>query len=88
MQTWKQKLSGSKRNWGSFLKAFHRDMPERPIYALDLRSHGSSPHVPMTYEAMAEDVNKFVEGRNLRNVTILGHSMSVFLFFNIFFTCF
>jgi len=71
--------SGSKRNWGSFLKAFHRDMPERPIYALDLRNHGASPHArPMTYEAMVEDVNRFVESRNLKNVSILGHSMSAF----------
>jgi pimeloyl-ACP methyl ester carboxylesterase len=55
-------------------------MPERPIYALDLRNHGASPHAtPMSYEAMVKDVNKFVEGRNLKNVTILGHSMSVLL---------
>lgn len=54
-------------------------MPERPVYALDLRNHGASPHArPMTYEAMVEDLNKFVEGRNLKNVSILGHSMSVF----------
>ena len=70
--------SGSKQIWGSFLKDFHADMPNRAIYALDLRNHGSSPHAaPMTYEAMAEDVNKFVEDRNLTNVTLLGHSMSV-----------
>jgi len=69
-------FSGSKRNWVSLLKAFHNDMPERPIYALDLRNHGSSPHaMPMTYEAMADDVQKFVEQRDLRKVTILGHSM-------------
>lgn len=63
------------------MKAFHRDMPERPIYALDLRNHGDSPQAtPMTYEAMVKDVDKFVEDRNLRNVTLVGHSMSVFFY--------
>lgn len=57
-------------------------MPERPIYALDLRNHGASPHArPMSYEAMVGDVDKFVEGRDLRNVTMLGHSMLVLFFF-------
>ena len=68
--------SGSKRNWASICKAFHRDMPERPIYALDLRNHGSSPHaLPMTYESMASDVRKFVEDKQLKNIVLLGHSM-------------
>jgi pimeloyl-ACP methyl ester carboxylesterase len=68
--------SGSKRNWTSICKAFHRDMPERPIYALDLRNHGSSPHaLPMTYESMASDVRKFVEDKQLKNIALLGHSM-------------
>lgn len=70
--------SGSKRNWASICKALHRDMPERPIYALDLRNHGSSPHaLSMTYEAMASDVRKFIEDKQLKNVALLGHSMSV-----------
>ncbi|KAF8813461.1 mitochondrial protein [Phlegmacium glaucopus] len=69
-------LFGSKRNWASICKALHRDMPERPIYALDLRNHGSSPHaLPMTYEAMASDVRKFIEDKQLKNIALLGHSM-------------
>lgn len=82
--------SGSKRNWTSICKALHRDMPERPIYALDLRNHGSSPHaLPMTYEAMASDVRKFVEDKQLNNVALLGHSMYVrsFQVFS-FYSCF
>ena len=68
--------SGSKRNWASICKALQRDMPERPIYALDLRNHGSSPHaLPMSYEAMASDVRKFIEDKKLNNVALLGHSM-------------
>ena len=57
-------------------------MPERPIYALDLRNHGSSPHaLPMTYESMASDVRKFVEDKELKNVALLGHSMYATPFF-------
>ena len=70
--------SGSKRNWGSLCKALHRDMPHRPIYAVDLRNHGTSPHAtPMTYEAMALDVHRFIEDKKLRSVALLGHSMWV-----------
>ncbi|KAF8960026.1 Alpha/Beta hydrolase protein [Flammula alnicola] len=69
-------LLGSKRNWGSLCKAFNRDMPDRPVYALDLRNHGSSPHAPlMTYEAMASDVQKFIKDKQLKDVALLGHSM-------------
>ncbi|CAA7267528.1 unnamed protein product [Cyclocybe aegerita] len=69
-------LFGSKRNWGSLCKTLHRDMPHRPIYALDLRNHGSSPHAtPMTYKAMAQDVQNFIEDKQLEEVALLGHSM-------------
>jgi len=70
--------SGSKRNWSSLCKALHRDMPGRPLYALDLRNHGASPHAsPMTYEAMAGDVKKFIMDKGLKDVALLGHSMHV-----------
>ncbi|KAF9478860.1 mitochondrial protein [Pholiota conissans] len=69
-------LFGSKRNWTSICKALHRDMPHRPIYALDMRNHGTSPHAtPMTYEAMASDVHRFIEEKKLKGVALLGHSM-------------
>ncbi|TFK27848.1 mitochondrial protein [Coprinopsis marcescibilis] len=69
-------LFGSKRNWNSLCKAFHRDLPGRAVYSLDLRNHGSSPHArPMTYAAMAEDVKHFLSSNGLRNVSLLGHSM-------------
>ncbi|KAI0044287.1 alpha/beta-hydrolase [Auriscalpium vulgare] len=68
-------LFGMKRNWHSLSKAFSRDL-KRPVYALDLRNHGTSPHVePMTYEAMASDVLHFCEKHSLTNVSLLGHSM-------------
>ncbi|KAF8135137.1 alpha beta-hydrolase [Boletus edulis] len=66
---------GSKRNWQSLSKAFARDL-ERPVYALDLRNHGSSPHVrPMTYTHMAADVLDFCHRLSLSNISLLGHSM-------------
>ncbi|KAI0247030.1 Alpha/Beta hydrolase protein [Lactifluus subvellereus] len=64
-----------KRNWLSLSKAFLRDL-QRPVYALDLRNHGSSPHAkPMNYEAMATDILHFLQSHSLSNVSLLGHSM-------------
>ncbi|KAN0092681.1 Alpha/Beta hydrolase fold [Tylopilus felleus] len=66
---------GSKRNWQSLSKAFARDL-QRPVYTLDLRNHGSSPHVrPMTYTHMAADVLDFCHRLSLSNISLLGHSM-------------
>ncbi|KAF8552031.1 alpha/beta-hydrolase, partial [Imleria badia] len=66
---------GSKRNWQSLSKAFARDL-ERPVYTLDLRNHGSSPHVrPMTYTHMAADILDFCQRLSLSNISLLGHSM-------------
>ncbi|EMD31298.1 hypothetical protein CERSUDRAFT_100492 [Gelatoporia subvermispora B] len=68
-------LLGTKRNWGSLSKAFTRDL-KRPVYTLDLRNHGTSPHAePMTYLSMASDVLQFCRDHSLRNVSLLGHSM-------------
>ncbi|RDB25620.1 Abhydrolase domain-containing protein C22H12.03 [Hypsizygus marmoreus] len=68
-------LFGSKRNFESLCKAFGRDL-NLPIYALDLRNHGSSPHVtPMNYESMAADVLHFIQLMKLKDVSLLGHSM-------------
>ncbi|KAF6759822.1 mitochondrial protein [Ephemerocybe angulata] len=68
-------LFGSKRNWKGLSKALHRAL-DRPIYALDLRNHGASPHVrPHTYQAMAEDVHGFIREKGLTNISLLGHSM-------------
>ncbi|KAI5836088.1 alpha/beta-hydrolase [Schizophyllum commune Tattone D] len=68
-------LFGSKRNWMSLSKAFAHEL-HRPVYALDLRNQGTSPHKePMTYSAMAGDVLHFLRTHNLNNVSLLGHSM-------------
>lgn len=70
-------FSGSKRNFASLCKAFVRDL-NRPVYALDLRNHGSSPHAtPMNYESMASDVRRFLDAKKLTDVSLMGHSMYV-----------
>ncbi|GLB44859.1 putative alpha beta-hydrolase [Lyophyllum shimeji] len=68
-------IFGSKRNFASLCKAFMRDL-NRPVYALDLRNHGSSPKTrPMDYLSMAADVHHFVTKNQLEDISLLGHSM-------------
>ncbi|KLO13035.1 alpha/beta-hydrolase [Schizopora paradoxa] len=68
-------LFGSKRNWHSLAKAFAKQL-NRPVYALDLRNHGDSPHgEPMDYTTMANDVIHFCNQNSLRSIHLLGHSM-------------
>ncbi|KAJ6560266.1 alpha beta-hydrolase [Mycena capillaripes] len=68
-------LFGSARNWGAHSRTFARNL-HRPVYALDLRNHGSSEHVrPMTYSAMAADVIHFIRQHSLSDVSLIGHSM-------------
>ncbi|KAF6759823.1 alpha/beta-hydrolase [Ephemerocybe angulata] len=68
-------LFGSRRNWNSLGKAM-AERSQRPIYRLDLRNHGTSPHAePMNYSAMAEDVWDYIMRHELKKVTVLGHSM-------------
>ncbi|THV04782.1 alpha/beta-hydrolase [Dendrothele bispora CBS 962.96] len=68
-------LFGSKQNWSSLSKAFSKDL-NKPVYALDLRNHGRSPHaLPMTYTQMATDVLHFIQKKELEGISLLGHSM-------------
>ncbi|KAG5638545.1 hypothetical protein H0H81_012046 [Sphagnurus paluster] len=68
-------LFGSKRNFTSLSKHFMKDL-NIPVYALDLRNQGTSPHIEsMTYSAMAGDVLHFLHKHSLSNITLLGHSM-------------
>lgn len=70
-------LFGSKQNNRTISKALARDL-KTPVYALDLRNHGDSPHDPVhDYSAMANDVEEFIQQHNLRLPTLIGHSMSV-----------
>ena len=46
------------------------------MYAIDTRNHGESPHDKThTYDAIAEDVEAFLQKHSLRNATLIGHSM-------------
>jgi pimeloyl-ACP methyl ester carboxylesterase len=54
---------------------FARDL-SRPVYAIDTRNHGDSPHDKThNYLALAEDVEAFLQKHNLKNSTLIGHSM-------------
>ncbi|KAF8476947.1 prolyl oligopeptidase-like protein [Kalaharituber pfeilii] len=68
-------LFGSKQNNRSISKMFAKDL-KWPIYAIDLRNHGDSPHHKQhDYISMAEDVEHFIQQHGLKDVTLLGHSM-------------
>ena len=66
-------LFGSFDNWHTLVRRF---AAHRHVFALDQRNHGRSPHSPVfSYVAMAEDLRKFLDDRNLERVAVLGHSM-------------
>ncbi|PSN59904.1 alpha/beta-hydrolase [Corynespora cassiicola Philippines] len=68
-------LFGNKKNNRSISKALARDL-SRPIYAVDLRNHGDSPHDKKhNYTALAEDVEAFLKKHNIKDATLIGHSM-------------
>ncbi|KUJ20036.1 prolyl oligopeptidase-like protein [Mollisia scopiformis] len=68
-------LFGSKKNNRSMSKALARDLG-RPVYAVDLRNHGDSPHNPYhDYFSMADDVAGFIDEHKLQDTTLIGHSM-------------
>ncbi|CAE6542776.1 unnamed protein product [Rhizoctonia solani] len=68
-------LYGSKQNWRSLSKAFARQLG-RPVYTVDLRNHGDSPHSPiMDYSAMASDILRFCQSKSLSDISLVGHSL-------------
>jgi len=70
-------LFGSKSNWNSLCKAFaQKTTPSRNIISIDARNHGDSPHTDEhSYHAMSDDIAKFLEDRQIKKASILGHSM-------------
>lgn len=49
---------------------------KRSVYAFDLRNHGESAHDPRhDYLAMADDLVGFMDYKNIKRATIIGHSM-------------
>jgi len=66
-------LLGSMDNWRTQAKRLSQF---RPVYTLDLRNHGSSPHIKgMSYREMYEDVIKVAKHEKLESFHLLGHSM-------------
>ncbi|XP_052864332.1 protein ABHD11-like [Anopheles cruzii] len=70
-------LFGSKSNWNSLAKAFHKNTkPVRKIYAIDARNHGDSPHTEQhSYEHMVEDLVALYKTLDIPRASIVGHSM-------------
>lgn len=68
-------LFGSKQNWRSLARAMAHDWGV-PIYTLDMRNHGDSPHsASMSYMDMAGDVARFLAEHSLRDTALIGHSL-------------
>ncbi|MFT8719376.1 alpha/beta fold hydrolase [Acetobacter sp.] len=65
-------LFGRGRNFGFFQR---RLADTHRTFALDLRNHGESPHGPMDYPTMAEDVFETLKSLNATPAIIVGHSM-------------
>lgn len=66
-------LYGSSDNWLSVAKRLEKHFS---IYLIDLRNHGNSPHSPNhSYEAMALDLNEFIEDNHIEKPILVGHSM-------------
>lgn len=65
-------LFGRARNMGFVQRIASRT---HRTLALDLRNHGSSPHGPMNYLSMVDDVIETLRARNALPAILVGHSM-------------
>lgn len=64
---------GSGDNWISLAKKFARYFE---VHIIDLRNHGRSFHAnEMNFDVLSEDVHFYCRQKDLKEVTILGHSM-------------
>jgi len=66
-------LLGCKDNWRSIAKQLNTFSN---IYCVDCRNHGESFHSQqMSYQDMSNDIERLCDHLNIKNATILGHSM-------------
>ncbi|MDJ1479311.1 alpha/beta fold hydrolase [Cytophagaceae bacterium YF14B1] len=66
-------IFGLMDNWMGLSKVLSQNYK---VYLLDLRNHGRSPHSDeFDYEAMSQDLRKFMEEHAIENPHIIGHSM-------------
>lgn len=65
---------GMSDNWKTLGTAFSEQGYE--VHMLDLRNHGRSFHaMEFTYEVMVDDVKRYCDTHQLKNIILLGHSM-------------
>jgi esterase len=65
---------GSSDNWLTVGRQIASS--EYTVYLIDQRNHGRSPHFDrLDYPSMAADLREFVEGENIQNPILIGHSM-------------
>lgn len=65
---------GMSDNWKTLATQFALEGFQ--VHALDLRNHGKSFHSEeFSYEIMVEDVKQYCDYHNLKEVSIIGHSM-------------
>lgn len=66
-------LFGSISNWRSVAKQLAES---RPVFVIDQRNHGGSPHAPThSYADMVEDIAQFCKTHELSKCHLAGHSM-------------
>lgn len=66
-------LFGASDNWLTLGKRFAEDFK---VYIIDQRNHGQSFHADeFSYEAMATDLKRFIDSKNIEKPHVLGHSM-------------
>lgn len=66
-------LLGSSDNWQTLGKRYQESFE---VHLIDARNHGRSPHhSEHNYAAMANDVLRYLDDRQLNKVRLMGHSM-------------
>jgi len=65
---------GMSDNWKTLGKKFSEEGFE--VHLIDQRNHGKSPHSDeFSYELMAKDVVEYCKSHDLKDITLMGHSM-------------
>jgi esterase len=66
-------LFGLSDNWVSIAR---RIAEQYKVFIPDLRNHGQSPHHPLlTFDAMSDDLDEFLDDQKLSKVVLMGHSL-------------